>query len=310
MEQNQNSFKKVFASNNLTKYSWLISLGLLLTGFFMLYFDLVEYGATFFVLFPFSLGFAMGTIEDENHRKVSYQILSVIVFMGFLLANALEGLVCVFMALPIFALMVYIGYRFQKKRKKKINSNKLLVTISPLIILFFIDKIEQVIIGTPETVTITNSIILNYEPEQVFDAVKEMKKLDAEKPFLLMLGLPTPYKCELESDSIGSKRTCFFQNGKIVAEITKFEKGKILEMNVIDYQLTGRHWFHFIDAKYTFQKKGKSTLITRTSSYNSELNPRFYWQPLEAWGIDQEHTFVLNSLKKNLEEKYSLHKTQ
>ena len=42
-----------------------------------------------------------------------------------------------------------------------------------------------------------------------------MDKLDADKPIGLMLGLPSPYKCELEADSIGARRNCLFANGKI-----------------------------------------------------------------------------------------------
>ena len=77
-------------------------------------------------------------------------------------------------------------------------------------------------------------------------------------------------------------------------------------MDVVDYTLTGRHWFKFIDAKYTFQNKGGKTQITRTSSYRSILKPRWYWEPLEKYGIDKEHEFVLNSLKKNIEEKHGI----
>ena len=132
-----------------------------------------------------------------------------------------------------------------------------------------------------------------------------MDKLDADKPIAMLLGLPAPYRCELEADTVGAKRNCLFKNGKIIAQITKYEKGKVLEMDVIDYTLTGRDWFQFVDATYTFEEKNNKTIITRTSSYKSILNPRIYWEPLEKWGIEQEHEFVLNSLKKNLKEKYS-----
>ena len=75
-------------------------------------------------------------------------------------------------------------------------------------------------------------------------------------------------------------------------------------MDVVDYTLTGRHWFTFLNAKYTFEDHNGSTQITRTSSYKSTLKPRWYWEPLEKYGIEQEHQFVLNSLKKNIKQKY------
>ena len=130
-----------------------------------------------------------------------------------------------------------------------------------------------------------------------------MDQLTAEKPIGLKMGLPSPYKCVLYADTIGAQRHCFFEKGKIIAEITEYKRGEVLQMDVIDYTLTGRKWFQFVDATYDMKADGDGTTITRTSSYRSILHPRFYWQPLETWGIEQEHEFVLNSLKKNLTEK-------
>ncbi|MFY0652938.1 MAG: polyketide cyclase [Cyclobacteriaceae bacterium] len=289
----------------LSKYSWIVSAIILIAGFLFLHFDLVEYGATFFMIFPLASGFTIGT-HDKRKRGVYSLALALLIFFGFLLAGALEGLICVLMALPIFLLMMYFGYRVQRKLMKNepSDSGKAIITISPLLLLIVINPIEQMILPEPTIETIETAITLDYAPEIVFDAVKEMDKLDAEKPIGLILGLPSPFKCELESNEVGAKRNCLFENGKIVAEITKYEKGKTLEMDVIDYTLTGREWFEFVDASYTFEAVNEQTIITRTSSYKSVLNPRFYWKPLETWGIEQEHTFVLNSLKKNLREKY------
>ena len=292
--------------NHLTRNSWITSALILIAGFLFLHFKLVGYGFTFFMIFPLAVGFAIGTYEKEKHGVYSL-LFGGLVFFGFLLAGALEGLICVLMALPLFLGMLYIGYQTQKGivKKKPKDSQKLMVTLSPLVLLLLLNPIEQMIIPQPKLITIQNSIELDYAPEIVFDEVKKMDKLDADKPIAMLLGLPAPYRCELEADTVGAKRNCLFKNGKIIAQITKYEKGKVLEMDVIDYTLTGRDWFQFVDATYTFEEKNNKTIITRTSSYKSILNPRIYWEPLEKWGIEQEHEFVLNSLKKNLKEKYS-----
>jgi len=292
--------------NTLSRNSWITSALILIAGFLFLHYELVDYGSTFFMIFPFAVGFSIGTHDKEKRGTITL-IASAILFFGFLLAVGLEGILCVLMAMPIFLLMLYIGYRIQQYffKKEIKDSQKLMVTLSPLLLLLLLNPIEQMILPQPKLITITNSIELNYAPEIVFDEVKKMDKLDADKPFGIWLGLPAPYRCELEADTIGAKRNCLFENGKIIAQITKYEKGKVLEMDVIDYTLTGRDWFQFVDATYTFKEKNNRTTITRTSSYKSVLNPRAYWEPLEKWGIEQEHEFVLNSLKKNLKEKYN-----
>jgi hypothetical protein len=290
---------------NLTQYSWLFSAITLIAGFLFLHFGLVNYGTTFFVIFPLAVGFSIGTHETLVERGWLSIGLSLLIFFGFLLAGALEGLICVAMALPIYLIAMGIGYLIQRSRKQRTPldvTDHLINSLSPLVILLVLNPVEQALTPEPGLVEIETSVLLPYEAELVFDQVKQMDKLDAEKPWGIWLGLPAPYRCILEADTIGSKRHCLFENGSIIAEITRYEKGKVLEMDVVDYSLTGREWFHFLDATYTFERVEGQTKVTRTSSYKSVLYPRLYWKPLEGWGIEQEHKFVLASLRKNLEE--------
>lgn len=294
----------------LTKYSWLIAVAVLLLGFLLLHFGLVDYGNTFFVVFPLAVGFSIGTHPTPAQRGGLLVALIALIFFGFLLAGQLEGLVCVAMALPIFLISMLCGYfalRFWRKHKEPRDkprdiSDHLVNSFSPLFVLLLLNPVEQSLLPEPEVVEIETSVLLPYAPAIVFDQVKAMDKLDAEKPWGIWLGLPAPYRCILEADTIGAKRHCLFNNGSIIAEITRYEKGKVLEMDVVDYNLTGREWFRFVDATYTFQQEGSQTRITRTSSYRSVLQPRFYWEPMEKWGIEQEHQFVLASLRKNIDE--------
>lgn len=44
--------------------------------------------------------------------------------------------------------------------------------------------------------------------------------------------------------------------------------------------------------------------LTRITTYTSVLTPRFYWEPLEKIGIEQEHDYVFDNLKRDLKNKY------
>lgn len=301
--------------NRLTRNSWLTSAVILIIGFLLLHFGLVDYGGAFFILFPLAVGFSIGTHNSRERGLISL-VLALIIFFGFLLVSALEGLVCVAMALPIFLLSMLIGYGVQRavrKRKRRqdkplepadhfIPKDRIISSVLPLALLLVASPVEQLLLPEPDVVEIETSVLLPYAADLVFDQVKSMDKLDAEKPLGIWLGLPSPYRCVLAADSVGARRHCLFTNGEIVAEITRYEHGEVLEMDVVDYTLTGRDWFQFVDATYTFDREAGQTRITRTSSYKSILQPRFYWEPLESWGIAQEHDFVLASLRKNLGE--------
>ena len=291
----------------LDAYSWILTASILLIGFLMMQFELVDYGYTFFMIFPLFLGFSIGLLFKKGIH-ILYLTLGLVAGCCALILFGIEGFVCVLMLLPIFLGFITIGYFVGKRLRFKTDkkSTKAFVSLLPLLVLLSIGNLELVIDLEPEIIEIETSVTLPYAPELLFDGVKSMKKLDGEQPFLMKLGLPTPIRCELEANEVGALRHCIFENGEITAQLTQYEKGEVLEMDVVDYTLTGRHWFKFIDAKYLFERvNDQNTTITRISSYKSTLKPRWYWQPLEKIGIAQEHTFVLNSLKKNIEEQYS-----
>ena len=45
--------------------------------------------------------------------------------------------------------------------------------------------------------------------------------------------------------------------------------------------------------------------MTRITNYTSELKPRFYWEPLEKLGIEQEHQYVFNNLVNDLNKTHA-----
>ena len=141
---------------------------------------------------------------------------------------------------------------------------------------------------------------------QVYDVIKSVDTLNVEKTFLMQLDLPVPHKCVLDKEEVGGIRTCYFDGGIIKQEVVALEKGRLMQMKVLDYQLTGRKWLGFEDAIYTFDSLPNGHCkMTRITSYTSELYPRFYWQPLEQIGIEQEHDYVFRNIVQDLGKKFS-----
>ena len=96
-----------------------------------------------------------------------------------------------------------------------------------------------------------------------------------------------------------------FGGGTIHEKVTALERGKLLKMDVTDYNLIGRKWLGFKEAIYYIDKVGDhGCKLTRVTTYTSVLNPRVYWEPLEKMGIRQEHDYVFNNLTNDLERKY------
>jgi hypothetical protein len=286
--------------------STILFLGL---GMTLLEFGLIGYGVSFFVFLPFVLGIMLGSSFFKKMSQLGL-IAAFVFFISFLLMNELEGMICVLMSMPIVLAAMAIGAviksAYDKAKKKEDDRNNLKISLVPLALFTLLSIAEkQLTENNQAIVEVRSEILLPYSPMQVYETIKSVDTLDAEKPFLMKLDLPIPQKCILEEEKVGGLRTCYFEGGTITERITELEPGKLMRMDVIDYQLTGRKWLGFKEAIYRFDEHADgTTLMTRITTYTSELYPRFYWEPLEIMGIEQEHEYVFNNLRNDLQKKY------
>jgi len=289
--------------------SVIISLTFLSLGFLLLYYEMIGYGMSFFVFLPFVLGYILG---KSTIKAVSFWglVISLAIFFFLLLVGGLEGMVCILMAMPLIigavALGALVKYLIKNPNKTDKKENLIKSSILPFCLFLTVGFVETKLTKNDDhVIEVKSEILLPFSPLEVYETIKSVDTLNTEKPFLMKLDLPVPQKCILEEEKVGGIRTCYFEGGQIVEKITELEKGKILKMDVIDYQLTGRKWLGFKEAIYLFDElENGQTKMTRITTYTSELYPRFYWRPLEKIGIEQEHEYVFSNLEKDLKNKY------
>jgi len=299
--------------------SFVISSLFLWNGFIMLHNGWIAYGVSFFIILPILLGYIFSSPTNRK-EKLNGVSVAIFLFLLILFIVKLEGLLCIIMALPLVLISYLIGGLFSNVKKvKKKNKEHLenlenddqedLIkrSILPFCLFLLLGISEGAAINKTKTVNeVSTEIILPYNSKQVYETIKSVDTLDVPKPFLMKLDLPIPLKCILEEEKVGGLRRCYFEGGEILEKVTKLEKGKVLQMDVIDYQLTGRKWLGFKEANYLFEDLNDSTSkMTRITTYTSELYPRFYWKPLESLGISQEHDYVFRNLEKDLRNKYN-----
>jgi hypothetical protein len=290
--------------------SFIISFTFLSLGFILLHYELIGYGLSLFVFLPFILGYILGT---STIKKISLTglVISLVIFFALLIAGGLEGMVCILMALPLvigaIALGAFVNYLFKKNQAKDKPDELIKKSMLPFFFFLGLGLLEKEMTkNNKEVISVSSEMILPYSTHQVYETIKSVDTLIANKSFLMKLDLPVPNKCILEKEEVGGLRTCYFSGGTITERITELKKDSILRMDVIDYKLTGRKWLGFKEAIYYFEKTGETSCrMTRVTTYTSELKPRFYWDPLEKIGIRQEHDYVFENLKNDLEKKYS-----
>ena len=300
------------------KLSILITLIFMGAGIAFLFFGLVDYSWILFVLLPVVLGVAIGSMKVRKYALWG-AIMTTILLLFALYLPGLSGIICIVMAIILIAPLIFLGYviaRLIQRFKLKKDSDKLSVLVLPLIPFLIAAPIEHFLKKDKETIVeVRTEKIFAYTPEQVYDAIKSVDTLDADKPFLLKLDLPIPTKCILEKEEVGALRTCYFKGGRlsnadfgggtIIERVTEMERGRVLKMDVIEYNLIGRKWLGFKEAIYYFEPaQNNGCKLTRITTYTSVLTPRFYWEPMEKLGVRQEHDYVFNNLEKDLKKKY------
>lgn len=288
------------------------------TGIIFLFAGLADYSWILFILLPIVLGISLGAMPDRKFVLVGAIATAVLILVA-LFIQGLSGLLCVVMSLPLIVSMIFMGYviSFLIKRYRQWKSTtNLPVLLLPLIPFLIGAPLEHFFnLEKKEIISVTTEQVFPYTPQQVYDAIKSVDTLIAPKPYLMQFDLPIPVKCVLEKEEVGGLRTCYFRSGRmsnadfgsgvIVERITELRKAEVLKMDVVSYNLVGRKWIGFNQAIYYFTTVGDTACkLTRITTYTSELNPRFYWEPLEKLGIRQEHDYVFANLANDLRKTY------
>ena len=71
-----------------------------------------------------------------------------------------------------------------------------------------------------------------------------------------------------------------------------------MSLRVTGNTLPGRHWLTFIDAGYQLTAENGQTTVLRHTTIGTKLHPRWYWRPLEQWGVTSEHRYVFSNLHR------------
>ena len=79
-----------------------------------------------------------------------------------------------------------------------------------------------------------------------------------------------------------------------------WQKPSRMEFEITCDTLPGNQWLTFSKAGYELTEEAGEIRVTRHTTIESRLWPRWYWEPIERLGVRSEHDFVLQSLSQKL----------
>jgi hypothetical protein len=308
---------------NETKRKWIsITITVCIVGILTFWgiYGIGEYGIALFMLTPFLIGFCSTFLYGYKNKTTKKEAI----WIGFttlavctlaLIAFAIEGLICIFMAAPIGIVLTWIGSLIGYSLLKKSTTSTpsvLLLLIALIPLTSFIEHKTK-----PELTSVTTSIIINAKPTEVWKNVIEFPQLEEPTEFIFKTGIAYPINAKIVGSGIGSVRHCNFTTGSFVEPVTVWDEGKLLKFDVLEQPAPMKEMsFWDIDAPhlhdYFVSKKGQfklielengKTLLEGTTWYYHNIKPAFYWQEWSDYIIHKIHNRVLIHIKMNSEQR-------
>ncbi len=278
-----------------------------------------NYGWGLFVGIPFFLGLSSTLIYSFHRPRSLGKCLTVATIatglVGLVLfAVAVEGIICLGMALPLALVLAlfgsFIGWVLQK-RPSFAPSTLNVVSVGFLVIPGLI-LLEHSFGGPPPLYQVKTAVVIKSSPEKVWTNVVSFSQLPPPTEVMFSTGVAYPIRAEIRGRGVGAVRHCIFSTGPFVEPITTWDEPRLLAFDVTEQprameelslynELKPPHLDnYFLSRKGQFELKALpdgTTLLEGTTWYENRFWPAPYWHLWSDYIIHRIHTRVLSHIK-------------
>jgi uncharacterized membrane protein YhaH (DUF805 family) len=283
-----------------------------------------QYGWGLFVGIPFFLGLN-STMIYGFHRPRSIgkcllvATLSTMLVGAALFAFAVEGIICLAMALPLAVVIALfgglIGYVLQKRPSFAANTLRvasLVFLLVPGLILLEYSIGENPVLYEKKT-----SVVIKSDVKTVWTHVVTFSQLPAPTEAMFKTGIAYPIRAEMHGQGVGAERHCVFSTGAFVEPITVWDEPRLLAFNVTGQPPAMEELSIYNNVhpphleNYFLAKRGQfelkqlpdgTTLLEGTTWYQNRYWPAPYWHVWSDYVIDEIHNRVLLHIKSLAEQ--------
>jgi uncharacterized membrane protein YhaH (DUF805 family) len=285
-------------------------------------YGLGQYGWGLFVGLPFFLGLSSVLIYGYHEprslgRCLLISLLSVGLASAALIALAIEGIICVFMAAPLGAAVALfggaIGYVIQRAPRaaaaRQPTFNAIGVVLFALPLLMFAERFDH---PKPPLRAVRTSVEINAPPEKVWKNVVAFTELSPPDEPIFQTGIAYPIRAEISGNGVGAVRRCVFSTGAFVEPIEVWDEPNLLQFGVAAQPAVMNELSPYANIKpshlesYLQSRKGQflltrlpngNTLLEGTTWYQNDFSPDIYWGLWSDYIIHRIHQRVLGHVK-------------
>lgn len=301
-----------------------VIVSLLVSGFisFILIYSLAEYGWGVFILTPFLIGFLPPFITSKAKKitrnkayKLSFATLGISYFA--LLIFAIEGLICLAMALPLCALITliasYMAYVLQREKIADPINVAIVLAIATIALTGF-----DIINEPKNLIPVKTEVVINSSIDKVWHNVVTFNKIEEPIDWIFKTGISYPIDATIKGKGVGAIRYCNFTTGSFVEPITNWDEPNLLQFDVKEqpipmnelnpfWEVHPPHldgYFRSYKGQFKLTKiEENKTALEGTTWYKVDISPEVYWKLWSDHIIHRIHQRVLNHIKKESEKK-------
>jgi len=297
-------------------YSLLIGAVMLGTSVYLF----ASYGASLFLGTPFLMGAVAAFLYNRPHPRsypasVGIGAVAVLVATLAMLLFALEGVICIAMALPLIVPIGALGGIMGKAIADATRRprSELLVTA---LVLPLLAGGESLLVY-PHECMVQSSVEIDAPPEVVWQHVVSFPDLPEEKPWYFRWGIACPQRARIVGEGVGAVRYCEFTTGAFVEPITVWDAPRRLAFDVTEqpapmFELSPYRHVHpphldgFLrstqgEFRLIRLPQGRTRLEGRTW-YTVDMFPQAYWTLWSDLLIHQIHLRVLRHVEQLAED--------
>ena len=280
-----------------------------------------QYGWSLFILLPIFVSMLSAFLWGYK-RKISYRssylvALSSTLYLGlFILLFALDGLICLLMALPLAALLSSIGAWLGWLLARAVSNpkgNALIVLISCSFPFFVAFEHSQEV--SPPLRQVQTKVLIKGSIEEVWEQVIAFPKITTPPTGLFRTGIAYPVEARIEGHGVGAIRYCTFSTGDFVEPITVWDAPNKLafsvtaspapmkELSIYDHVHAPHLEDHLQSQKgqFVLQQTEDGVLLEGTTWYTHSIAPDFYWGLISDEIIHRIHLRVLHHIREVVE---------
>lgn len=282
-----------------------------------------QYGWSLFLGLPILVSFLAAFMWCYRRPKTfgsAYGVacLSLLTLGGLILVFALDGLICLLMALPLALVLALIGSAIGRIVATAVSGTAGTSTATLLALSFpFLVGFESATAPEPHVREVTTSVLIDAPIDDVWREVIAFSEITDPPQGIFRLGIAYPIEARIEGSGVGAIRYCTFSTGSFVEPITVWDRPHHLAFDVTenpppmnelsiykDMHAPHLHG-HMVSKKGEFRlsKRGDKVLLEGTTWYTHSISPEFYWGIVSDEIIHRIHLRVLNHIKSHTEKR-------